>query len=365
MPGRYALLTREEVHMRVLRIGTLVAALVLLPAGVVAPGGAAPGPHLVLGPRLDGGHLPALPPSGLAVQVGDSVVLARIDGFVIGRLDGYALDGSRSQPAPGPLVLVDRSARRLLLEPRRHRLTAMATGVRVPLAYGAQLVQRRAGEGWQVVRRGLVVLRIPRGGVPVVSAARDVVTSQALAQDRNARRTAVDLRTGKKRSLPRGCVAGARQRERWFLLCLKPEAAVPTSAYLPRVVAQLGPHGWRGLLGPPRLGGGSGPSSGYYRTVAISPDGKHLLAQWSGDCERPIAMLVDTDGKHARPAASQGPSEALGFLPGGAALVAFPSQACAGTGPPPGIYRVDGTKRRLLFPLTRRVSAVAFWRSLS
>jgi hypothetical protein len=323
-----------------------------------------PGPHLVLGPRLDAGHLPRLPPTGLAVQVGDSVVLARIDGYVIGRLDGYVLDGSRSQPAPGPLILVDRSARRLVLEPRRHRLTAMATGVRVPLAYGSQLVQRRAGEGWQVVRRGLVVLRIPRGAVPVVSAARDVVTSQALAQDRNARRIAVDLRTGKRRSLPRGCAVGARQGDRWFLLCLKPEAAVPTSAYLPRVVAQLGPHGWRGLLGPPHLGG-SGPSGGYYRTVAVSPDGEHLLAQWSGDCERPIAMLVDTDGRHARPVAARGASEALGFLPGGAAVVAFPAAACAGAGPQPGIYRVDGQKRHLLYPLTRRVSAVAFWRSLS
>jgi hypothetical protein len=348
--------------MRVLRIGTLLALALL--AGVVAPGETAPGPHLVLGPRLDAGRLPKLPDTGLAVQVGDSVVLVRLDGFVIGRLDGYALDGSRSQAAPGPLVLVDRSARRLLLEPKRHRLAAMAAGVRVPLAYGAQLVQRRAGEGWQVVRRGIVVLRIPRGGVPVVSAGRDVVTSQALAEARSDRRTAVDLRTGKVRTLPKGCVVGARQGARWFLLCLKAEPAVPSSAYLPRVVAQLGPHGWRGLLGPPFAGAGAGPATGYYRTLAVSPDGTRLLAQWSGECGRPTAVMAGTDGTHAG-AVGKGASEALGFLPGGAALVAFSAQACAAPGPAPGIYRVDGKRRTQVYPLTRRVSAVALWRSLS
>jgi hypothetical protein len=350
--------------MRVLRIGTLAVALALLAAGVVTPGESAPGPHVVLGPRLDAGHLPELPDTGLAVQVGDSVVLVRVGGVVIGRLDGYTIDRSRSQAAPGPLVLVDRSARRLLLEPKRHRVVPMASGVRIPLAYGAQLVQRRAGEGWQVVRRGIVLLRIPRGGVPIVSAARDVVTSQALADARGDRRRAVDLRTGKLRTLPRGCVVGARQDDRWFLLCLKPEPAVPSSSYLPRVVAQLGPHGWRGLLGPPFAGTGAAPPSGYYRTLAVSPDGTRLLAQWSGECDRPTAVVADSDGTHAR-SVGKGASEALGFLPGGAALVAFSAQACAGPGLSPGVYRVDGTRHALVYPLTRRVSAVALWRSLS
>src|SRR4051812_7361672 len=127
--------------MRVLRIGTLAVALALLPAGVVAPGDSAPGPHVVLGPRLDAGRLPKLPATGLAVQVGDSVVRVRRGGCVTGRPAGSPLAPSRSRPAPGPLVLVARSARRLLLEPKRHRLAAMAAGVRVPLAYGAQLVQ--------------------------------------------------------------------------------------------------------------------------------------------------------------------------------------------------------------------------------
>jgi hypothetical protein len=350
--------------MRVRRIGTLAVALALLATGAVAPGESAPGPQLVLGPRLDAGRLPKLPDTGLAVQVGDSVVLVRLDGFVIGRLDGYAIDRSRSQAAPGPLVLVDRSARRLLLEPRRHRVAPMASGVRVPLAYGAQLVQRRAGEGWQVVRRGIVVLRIPRGGVPVVSAARDVVTSQALAAARGDRRKAVDLRTGRLRTLPRGCVVGARAGERWFLLCLKPEPAVPSSAYLPRVVAQLGPHGWRGLLGPPFAATGAAPPTGYYRTISVSPDGTRLLAQWAGECDRPTALLLDSDGTHAATVGT-GASEALGFLPGGDPLVAFSAQACAAPGPAPGVYRVHGERRSLVYLLTRRVSAVALWRSLS
>jgi hypothetical protein len=358
-PAGFAALPGEGVPVRF-----LIAALVLILAAVPAGSVAVPGPNVVLGPQLDPAQLPALPDMGLALQVGDSVVLVRIDGRVIGHLDGLALDTTRSQPAPGPLILVDRSARRLLLEPRRHRLAPMAAGVRIPLAYGSELVQRRAGEGWEVVRRGKVVLTVARGAVPVVSAARDVVSSQALATSRQNRRRAVDLRTGGLRNLPRGCVVGAHQGDRWLLLCLKQDIAVPTSAYLPRVIARLGPHGWRGLLGPGALGGGA-PHQGYWRTVSLSPDGTQLLAEWSGECGTPTAVLADSDGTHARRVAPHGASEALGFLPGGAALVAVPPPSCAGAGLDPGIYRVSGKKPVRLYPLTRRVAAVALWRSLS
>jgi len=48
-----------------------------------------------------------------------------------------------------------------------------------------------------------------------------------------------------------------------------------------------------------------------------------------------------------------------------AALVAFSAQACAAPGLAPGVYRLAGKRHALVYPLTRRVSAVALWRSLS
>src|SRR6185503_9582981 len=105
------------------------------------------------------------------------------------------------------------------------------------------------------------------------------------------------LRTGTRRSLPRGCVVGAHEAGRWFLLCLHPEPADPGSAFLPRVIALLGAHGWRGILGPPPLGG-AGPRVGAWSSVAVSPDGRHLLGQWSNACGTPVAVFADANGRH-------------------------------------------------------------------
>src|SRR5262249_55424141 len=156
--------------------------------------------------------------------------------------------------------------------------------------------------------------------------------------------------------LPKGCVVGARRAYRWYLLCLKADPADPSSAFLPRVVAVLGAHGWRGLLGPGALGGAA-PRLGHWQSLAVSPDGTHLLLQGWGDCGAPTAVLADSDGRHAHPVAAHTASQALGFEPGGAALVAFPQPACAGAGLRPGVYRIPatGSGRAALYPLTRRV----------
>ena len=53
--------------MRVRRIGTLAVAFALLAAGVGSPGESAPGPHVVLGPRLDAGALPERDAAGRLV----------------------------------------------------------------------------------------------------------------------------------------------------------------------------------------------------------------------------------------------------------------------------------------------------------
>src|SRR5262249_57638616 len=120
------------------------------------------------------------------------------------------------------------------------------------------------------------------------------------------------------------------------------------------------------VVGAGGVGGGA-PRLGHWQSIAVPPDGKHLLLQWSGECGTPTAVLSDSDGRHAHPVAAHAASQALGFEPGGAALVAFPQPACAGAGLRPGVYRIPatGSGRAALYPLTRRVGAVVLWRSLS
>ena len=89
--------------------------------------------------------------------------------------------------------------------------------------------------------------------------------------------------------------------------------------------------------------------AGHWAWAALSPDRQTILAQWSAECEVPIAFLVDADGGMPTPVtgeddwASSPESVALGWTTDGRALVFLPrGPACASGVPKPGVYLYSG-----------------------
>jgi len=88
-----------------------------------------------------------------------------------------------------------------------------------------------------------------------------------------------------------------------------------------------------------------------------SPGGKATLAQWSGECEIPVAYLT-VDGKRRKVADE---TVALGWVPHDEAVIHFRPLGCAGSGRN-GIYalRYDDRRARLLLR-TPRFAQYLMW----
>ncbi len=97
---------------------------------------------------------------------------------------------------------------------------------------------------------------------------------------------------------------------------------------------------------------------GHWVWAEFAPRGGGFLAQWSAECEVPVAYLV-SDGK-LRSYGQE--SAALGWLPGGEALIHFPNGPCAGASKPVrGIYAVPRTGKPRLVLRTARFAQYAMW----
>jgi hypothetical protein len=95
---------------------------------------------------------------------------------------------------------------------------------------------------------------------------------------------------------------------------------------------------------------------GWWEWAAASPDGRTILAQWSGECEIPLAFLVAiADG---RPASVTGKysrddlppnSTALGWSDDGRAIVFLPADPACGGGDESGVFLIDldGNRTRI------------------
>jgi hypothetical protein len=89
-----------------------------------------------------------------------------------------------------------------------------------------------------------------------------------------------------------------------------------------------------------------GRADGYWRDAWLSPDGRTVLAQWSGECESPTAFLRGSSGGRARPVgggvtiADAPESTALGWTAAGRAIVSLPSGGCGKAFARPGVYLV-------------------------
>jgi hypothetical protein len=73
-----------------------------------------------------------------------------------------------------------------------------------------------------------------------------------------------------------------------------------------------------------------------------SPDGKMLLAQWSGQCEVQSTYLVSAQTGERRPILRRtDESSALGWTKDGAAKIIVPRATCGGSRLAAGIYAID------------------------
>jgi dipeptidyl aminopeptidase/acylaminoacyl peptidase len=94
---------------------------------------------------------------------------------------------------------------------------------------------------------------------------------------------------------------------------------------------------------------------GYWRSLALSPDGKTLLAQWSGECESPNAFFIPAHGGKPRPVTGERDwrdapeSVAYGWTRGGLARVLLPQGACGSGAHRPGVYLIDPRSGRMTF----------------
>jgi hypothetical protein len=82
---------------------------------------------------------------------------------------------------------------------------------------------------------------------------------------------------------------------------------------------------------------------GHWEWAEFAPNGRDVLAEWSGLCEIPTAFLI-SGGKvkpYGGPSYARAPqSEALGWLPDGRAIVQFDFGSCGGGIKVPGVYAV-------------------------
>jgi hypothetical protein len=110
---------------------------------------------------------------------------------------------------------------------------------------------------------------------------------------------------------------------------------------------RVAPGRWRVIAYEPKGAMVARMAAGWWRDAWLSPDGSMLLAQWSGECEVPVAFFVPAGGGPMRAVTGHRDvrnapqSEALGWMPDGRARVRLPDGVCSAGTHPPGIYAID------------------------
>jgi hypothetical protein len=103
---------------------------------------------------------------------------------------------------------------------------------------------------------------------------------------------------------------------------------------------------------------------GHWVWAGFAPRGPALLAQWSAECEVPVAFLV-VDlvlRPYGGATMSDAPeSTALGWLPNGNAIIHFPKGACGRSHRRPGIYSVPPRGAASMLLATPRNALYAMW----
>ena len=104
---------------------------------------------------------------------------------------------------------------------------------------------------------------------------------------------------------------------------------------------------------------------GHWVWAVFAPRGNAFLAQWSAECEVPVAFLVAHAALRpygARTIRDAPASVAIGWLPHGEAVIWFPAGGgCGSSFRIPGIYAVPPTGKARLLLRTRRGSSYWMW----
>ena len=96
---------------------------------------------------------------------------------------------------------------------------------------------------------------------------------------------------------------------------------------------------------------------GHWRWAIPAPDSQHALAQWSGECEVPLAMLVDLRNGEVSPAIGERGAQwtatptsyGVGWLPDGRAVVHVIQSECGISAREGGVYLVSPNDRAAKF----------------
>jgi hypothetical protein len=110
-----------------------------------------------------------------------------------------------------------------------------------------------------------------------------------------------------------------------------------------------------------------GHPSGHWRFALLSPDGNRILAQWSEECEAPVAYVATLQSGPPAPltgdASTVLESFALGWTRGDRALAVLPTGACAAGAWQPGVYAFDAPGSATLITTVPPAGLARMWGS--
>jgi hypothetical protein len=188
----------------------------------------------------------------------------------------------------------------------------------------------------------------PLGVISRLNIAPDLATSrELLLRDRRGSLFALDRRARRLRQVSdgapprRACRVTDRRAERELVVC-KSTIKLRTKSGVLRIVARA----------PGRIG--------HWERAAFAPRGNAFFAQWSAECEIPVAYLV-LNGVMRRYGNGTTESAALGWLPNGSVVVHFPRGACGGSHRAPGVYAVPLRGKPTLLVATPRFERYWMW----
>lgn len=159
---------------------------------------------------------------------------------------------------------------------------------------------------------------------------------------------------------PNGCQFASSAGGVWVALC----GGEPQQ---PQVIEVVSPTGDRRPLAEPPA---DSNDLGHWRWAVPSPDGRWILATWSGECEARTAFLIPNNGDAAATtvygqAGLDGATNSvgIGWTPDGRAIVQLGTGACGTGADEPGVYLFDpsGRENRLLVSRPESSPTVHLW----
>jgi hypothetical protein len=305
------------------------------------------------------------PKDGLLVERGGNTLLVTLDGKPYARVVGlrpWWAGGDTTKDFAFRQLAEVASGRTLLVgaENSWYELDAAAgqlrrlTSPRLRLSDEVEVVAR-AHELPEETGSVVVHVSVERKGHPLLARSNDVqLVSGSLVATETA---ALDVSTGRRWKLPRGCVPAGARADELFTLCGPPYASEP-----PRLVALSG-TGRRRILA-------SLPKSLYVDQASLSPDGAYLLASLAPGCGSPYGFVLPLASGAVRPVTGErswswkSPSStSLGWTADGRIVASIHPLSDCSSEPHAGVYLID--PRTLARTYVYPSSAWAMWHSRS